>query len=185
MWKAFTTLALLTATSFTGQVANAQDSQLEQDFQQPVHVSSDYESLDMRENLYIAEGHVEITQGTLKILADRLEVQGFNSSDAPAERFVAIGTPAAYSQEVQPGIIVTASANQIIYDATERTLTLTGDAELLQSGNQLKAATITYNIGSQQVSAERDENQRVRTTFQPRAPEESEESEEENSGNNN
>ncbi|RTE86351.1 MULTISPECIES: lipopolysaccharide transport periplasmic protein LptA [Gammaproteobacteria] len=182
MWKAFTTLALLLATNLLATPASAQSSQLEEDFRQPVHVSSDRESLDLRENIYVAEGHVEIKQGSLTILADRLEVQGFSNEEAPAEKFVAVGTPATYSQEIAPGIIVTASANEIIYDATLRTLTLTGNAELFQSGNQLKAATITYNIGSQQVSAERDESQRVQTTFQPR---ESDDSTEENSGNNN
>ncbi|CUS47430.1 MAG: lipopolysaccharide export system chaperone component LptA [Idiomarinaceae bacterium HL-53] len=173
MLKPFTILAAFSAALAASNVALAQDvSPLERDFAQPVTVESNRELLDMRANIFRVEGNVIITQGSLIIRADELEIQGFSGGEGQAEKFIAKGSPATYEQEVQDGFIVTASADEIIYDATARILTLTGSAELLQSGNQLKAASITYDIGKQQVSAERNEEQRVRTTFQPRRPEE-------------
>ena len=141
------------------------------DFQQPILIDADDQELDMEVNRVIVRNNVVISQGSLRILADRLEVI---TEEAPGvgegQIFVASGEPATYQQEVEPGMVVEASAREIRYDTRARVLTLQGEAQMLQSGNQLNASRITYYVDDQRVTAERDEDseERVRTIFQPR-----------------
>jgi|SRR5690554_2391137 len=168
MWKQFITLAII-SLSIAGTAVGA-TSPLERDFAQPINIDADHEFLDLRNNIFRVEGHVIITQGSLTIHADKLVIEGFGNDVNDAERFVAEGSPATYQQEVDIGVTVTASANVITYDASSRILTLSGNAELLQSGSFLQASQITYDLQNQTISAERSNQsgQRVRTSLQPR-----------------
>lgn len=147
------------------------------DFEEPIKVDADHEELDLRANSLMFRDNVVIRQGTLQITADRLDVRSEGDDEiGDGEIFVATGTPATYQQEVEPGMLVEASANEIRYDSRVRVLTLSGSAQMRQSGNQVSANRITYYVDEQRVTAERDEDseERVRTIFQPR----------QNSGNN-
>lgn len=168
MLKLFTTLLIL-CFSVPLSSANAANT-LESDFEQPINIEADREFFDLRNNIFRVEGHVIVTQGSLVIHADQLEVEGFGSDESQVELFVATGNPATYSQQVEAGITVTASAQVITYNAATRNLTLTGNAELQQSGSFLKASEITYDLESQVISANRGDEpgQRVRTSFKPR-----------------
>ena|SRR5690554_2506396 len=168
MLKPFTALLVLCLSLLSGATHAA--STLERDFEQPINIDADKEFFDLRNNIFRVEGHVIVTQGSLVIHADQLEVEGFGSGKSQAELFVATGQPATYSQQVEENVTVNASAQVITYDAATRTLTLTGNAELEQSGNFLKASEITYDLANQMISAKRGDEpgQRVRTSFQPR-----------------
>lgn len=164
MWKLITILALLTslwAWSATGSEG------VSQDLQEPIRFTADNEFLDMREGTFRATGDVEIEQGSLRILADELEVMGFSAETSEADIFIARGEPARYRQLIQPGREVRATALIIEYNASERTLTLRGNATLEQDRNSVQAALIRYDLEAQQVSAERGENERVTTIFYP------------------
>ncbi|RUO42855.1 lipopolysaccharide transport periplasmic protein LptA [Aliidiomarina taiwanensis] len=168
MLKPFTTLLVLCLSLWASGADAA--STLERDFEQPINIDADKEFFDLRNNIFRVEGHVIVTQGSLVIHADQLEVEGFGSDENQAELFIATGSPATYSQQVEENVTVTASAQVITYDAATRTLTLTGNAELEQSGSFLKASEITYDLENQVISAKRGDEpgQRVRTSFQPR-----------------
>lgn len=168
MWKQFIILATFSA-SLIASPALATIT-LERDFEQPITIDADHEFMDLRNNIFRVEGHVVIGQGSLIIHAETLVVEGFGKEVGDAERLVAKGSPATYEQEVDIGVTVTASANTITYDTASRILVLSGNAELLQSGNFLKASKITYDLEKQTISAERGEQsgQRVRTSLQPR-----------------
>lgn len=178
MWKQFFILAAI-SVSFVTNTAWANET-LTRDFAQPINIDADHEFFDLRNNIVRVEGHVVITQGSLIIHAESLVIEGFGSDVSDAERLVATGSPATYQQEVDVGVTVNASANIITYDAFNRILILSGNAELLQSGNFLKASDITYDLENQTITAERGEQsgQRVRTSLQPR------EQSEEKKGNN-
>lgn len=175
--------AILCASLFSlAPVIASASVTLERDFQQPVDIEADREFLDMREGIFQVQGNVIIRQGSMTIRADELEIEGFSEAGGDAERFVAKGSPATYEQEIDVGIFVTASAEEIIYDAVERILIMQGNAELFQGGNVVRAARITYNLEAQQIEAERGESddERVRNIFQPR-----ERTNNENNGANN
>lgn len=141
------------------------------DFQQPISIDAEDQEFDMQAGRIIVRNNVIISQGTLRIHADRLEVINEEGGElGEGELFIASGSPATYQQEVEPGMLVEASADEIHYDARTRVLTLRGNAQMLQSGNQVSAGRITYYVDEQRVTAERaeDSEERVRTIFQPR-----------------
>ncbi len=179
MWKQF---IILTAISVSYTTTAWATVTLERDFEQPINIDADREFFDLKNNLLHVEGHVVITQGSLVIHADSLIIEGFGNDVNDAERIIAQGSPATYQQEVDLGVTVTASAQVITYNASSRILVLSGEAELLQSGNFLKASEITYDLEQQTITAERGEqsDQRVRTSLQPREQPEPEA----NKGNN-
>ncbi|RUO34026.1 lipopolysaccharide transport periplasmic protein LptA [Aliidiomarina soli] len=145
---------------------------VEYDSQQPIKVEADHEELDLRANRLTFRDNVIITQGSLRITADLLEVEGDNDAElGQGEVFVATGSPATYQQTVDEGVTVNAHANEIRFDSRRRVLTLTGSAEMRESGNQVTAERITYYVDELRATAERseDSDERVRSIFQPRS----------------
>jgi len=55
----------------------------------PVHITSDSASYDREKRVFVAEGHVEITRGTLTLEADRVELNEM-TNDAAAEGHVVL-----------------------------------------------------------------------------------------------
>lgn len=135
------------------------------DYTQPVDVRADFWEASIQDNISIYRENVEVRQGTMLIKAARLEANA--SAGRGNEVLIASGTPATYSQTLEDGKAVSAQANEIRYDLASRTLTLTGNAELSQSGSQVQSAVIRYNIITQQLSAESEQNRRVTTIFTP------------------
>ncbi|MDX1537629.1 lipopolysaccharide transport periplasmic protein LptA [Arsukibacterium sp.] len=139
---------------------------VEADYSQPIAITSDDNATSIRENVSVYTNNVEIRQGSLNIKADRLEINA--SAGKGNEVFLTTGSPVRYSQLLDGEIPVTATATEIRYDRASRTLTLSGNAELSQSGSQVQAAVIRYNIETQQISAESGEQKkRVTTIFTP------------------
>lgn len=135
------------------------------DYTQPVDVRSDFWEASIQDNISIYRENVEVRQGSMLIKAVRLEANA--SAGRGSEVLIASGTPATYSQTLEDGKEVTAQANEIRYDLANRTLTLSGNAEMSQSGSLVQGAVIRYNIATQQLSAESEQNRRVTTIFTP------------------
>ncbi|MDP4527471.1 lipopolysaccharide transport periplasmic protein LptA [Alkalimonas delamerensis] len=152
-----TWLALLFTLSVAASTQN--------DFQQPLSIDSEAFFTDLQSANVVYERNVLVQQGSLIIRADRLEVDG--SAGKGLEIFIATGSPATYSQQMEDGSLVEAQAQEVRYDRASRILIMTGEAELKQSGSLVQAARIEYNMESQQMQAERGENGRVRTIFAP------------------
>ncbi|GGW70035.1 lipopolysaccharide transport periplasmic protein LptA [Alishewanella tabrizica] len=139
------------------------------DFTQPIDVQADFWEASIQNNISIYRENVEVRQGTMLITALRLEANA--SAGSGNEVLIATGTPATYSQTLEDGKEVKAQANEIRYELASRTLTLTGNAEMSQSGSLVQGAVIRYNIASQQISAESEKNRRVTTIFTPEVKE--------------
>ncbi|KKO46269.1 sugar ABC transporter substrate-binding protein [Arsukibacterium ikkense] len=154
--KFFLLTALLSANSYASNP----------DYSQPIAITSDNNETSIKENISVYTQNVEIRQGSLTIKADRLEINA--TAGKGNEVFITTGNPVRYSQLLDGDIPVTANAAEIRYDLASRTLTLSGNAQLSQSGSQVQAAVIRYNLESQQISAESGEQQkRVTTIFTP------------------
>ncbi|WP_027669952.1 lipopolysaccharide transport periplasmic protein LptA [Rheinheimera baltica] len=136
----------------------------EPDYAQKIQIDAD-NLVSIAENVATYRSNVLITQGSMQMKADQLEINA--SAGKGKEVYVAIGTPVRYSQLLADGKPVTASAAEMRYEPSSRTLTLTGDAELTQSGSVVKASVIRYNVEKQQLSAESNETKRVTTIFTP------------------
>ena len=154
-----TTLALL-CLALAGSV-NASQS----DFDLPIKVDSKTQFVDGKRKTSIFKEDVHVTQGSLRIDADEVEViAGLGEGK---EIFIARGKPAMYSQTMDDGRTITAKANEIKYMVETRTLDLTGNAELFQDASMVKGDTISFNLEKEQLIAGGDsEDSRVTTVFQ-------------------
>lgn len=154
---------------------------LPDDWQKAMTILSDTAEIDRRAGTVIYEGNVVLTQGTLKIEAERLLVLRDGDS---LEKAVAEGSPAYYEQQIEAGKpVTTAHGNRIDYYTIERRITLRGDAELQQDGNLFSGDQITYDMISETVKAsgnqvtsdaigtsETTSDGRIRVVIQPPKP---------------
>ena len=135
------------------------------DFKLPVKIESNHNFVDGKRKTSVFKENVNITQGTLKIHADEVQVSA--EAGKNKEVFVALGKPAVYSQTMDDGSQVTAKANEIRYAVASRTLELTGNAELIQDASMVKGQHISFNLEKEQLMAGGDSgNGRVTTVFQ-------------------
>jgi len=136
------------------------------DFAQPVSVKANNFGGSLDEKTMVYHGDVTVAQGSLLIKAEKLVID--SSAGKGKEVFIAIGEPAAYSQTLEGGKPIQANANEIRYDFATRVLTLTGKAEINQSGSLVQSAKIQYDLDKQTLKAESDGSQeRVSTIFTP------------------
>ena len=135
------------------------------DLLQEVKISAASQEADIKNNQIIFNGPVEVTQGSIKILAD--ELRAFSKENSKGKILVATGNPATYTQVMENGRPASASAKEIRYELSSRTLILIGNATLEQEGSQVTGDQIRYNIEQQQLIAESTGNDRVITIIQP------------------
>ena len=134
------------------------------DFSEPIEVNADRNEASLKQQMLVYSGNVIVKQGTLLIKADKLTVD--RSAGEGKEVFIAVGKPAVYSQVLDGDKPIQASAEEIRYAMATRVLTLTGKAEITQSGSLVRSAKIEYDLLKQQLSAESEEGkERVTTIF--------------------
>jgi lipopolysaccharide export system protein LptA len=139
----------------------------ENDFELPIKVDSQSNFFDGKTKTSIFRKDVKITQGSLVIIADEVEViAGLGEGK---EVFIARGKPAKYSQQLDDGTNISAAANEIKYEVSKRTLTLTGAAELNQDSSLVKGESIQFNMELEQLIAENSDQSEggVTAIFQP------------------
>lgn len=135
------------------------------DFKQDIAIDSGYQKADGINKTSVFIENVHISQGSLSINAD--EVRVIKGEAENQEIFVATGKPATYSQEMDDGSVVTASANKIEYISATQTITLEGSAKLSQDGFKSEGEVIRFNIEKEELEAEGGNNGRVKTVFKP------------------
>lgn len=152
----------LSALLFSGTAVSG-----EKDFKLPIKVDSKFQQVDGKTKTSIFRDDVHITQGTLKIDAEEVELIAGLGKDR--EVFIARGNPASYSQTMDDGSDISAEAKEIKYEVSTRTLTLSGNAELQQNSSMVTGESIVFNMELEQLIAQgTGENQgRVTTIFQP------------------
>jgi len=126
---------------------------LPNDREQPVKVSADNLEANRSKNLSVYSGNVVITQGSLQIRADRVEVHG--NAQGEINRVVATGRPAHFQQQVEESTNpVKAKAKRIEFLVGSDSLQLTGEAHVDRDGNTLSAERIDYDLKSEQMKAQ-------------------------------
>ena len=161
----------------------AQELVKKSDFEQPLRLASDRQSADGKEKTGFYEGNVKITQGSLEITANKVEI--IAEEGQGREVFIASGNPASYSQQLADGTTVTAKANEIKYVKIARTISFKGNAELLQNAFTIKGDSITFDMEKEQVLANTNENSdtQVVTIFNPESIKKTKEAIENSKGN--
>lgn len=139
----------------------------ESDLSQPIDVRADRSEFDERAGLQTLSGNVEISQGSMRIQADRIEIA---LKDNALSSITGTGSPIRFEQQNEAGELMQGEARRIAYDAIAGTLTLEGEATLSQPRQQLVSERITFNARTQKVSAEGGPQEgRVSIQIQPPA----------------
>lgn len=157
--KLISTLALTLGLSITP----AAMAQGKADFEQDIFIDSEEEWFDIQNRIAVFDKNAVITQGTLKITADHIEV----AEQQGNRTFTATGTPATYQQQLDDGSMMQAEAETIFYDEQAQQLRMLGNVKVSQANKEISGAELVYDFATQQLRARRgdDENERVTTIF--------------------
>ena len=117
------------------------------DTDQPIHIESDQQSLDMQGNVVTFTGNVVVTQGTIKINADKVVVTRPGGEKG---------------KEVIDG-----RASKMHYELQNDFVVLTGNAHLEQIDSNIQGDKITYLVKEQKMQAFSNKGGRVTTVLVP------------------
>lgn len=151
---------------FSGSDAFAQEP-VSNDFDMPISVKSDEQFVDAKLKTSVFEKNVVINQGSLAIIAEYVKVDAANGKGR--EVFTIKGTPASYTQTLADGSSVNAKASTITYDIGTRTISLEGNAELVQNASTVKGDSIVFDMEKEQMRAQGNsgKDEQVETIFTP------------------
>jgi lipopolysaccharide export system protein LptA len=140
---------------------------LESDFEQPIHVSSVKQHAKMKTNTVTFSDEVLLTQGSIKITADKLTI--IRGTEANHEVMIAEGKVATFHQIQYDGKPLDAEAKTIRYDVAEGKITLTENAQVKQLNSKITGTKIVYFIKTEELAVTTDQNkeERVKTVFLP------------------
>ncbi len=122
------------------------------DLSQEVDIQAQSWDGSLKDNQINYYGNVIVTQGSIRILADKLHAARDEKNSN--RKFVALGQPAKFSQVLDDGKLAAASAEKVSYDQISGDLVLSGDARLDVGGIKMHASQIRYNIENQHVAAQ-------------------------------
>ncbi|EIN85745.1 lipopolysaccharide transport periplasmic protein LptA [Escherichia coli PA22] len=111
-------------------------------------------------------GNVIVTQGTIKINADKVVVTR-PGGEQGKEVIDGYGKPATFYQMQDNGKPVEGHASQMHYELAKDFVVLTGNAYLQQVDSNIKGDKITYLVKEQKMQAFSDKGKRVTTVLVP------------------
>ncbi|MBU6510353.1 MAG: lipopolysaccharide transport periplasmic protein LptA [Gammaproteobacteria bacterium] len=144
---------------------------LKTDRNQPMNIQADHGDFtnDSKANTGtgVYTGHVLITQGSIRITADKAVMHLLNGQIQTAD---ITGAPATFQQQPDSGALVHGTAAEITYNQNTDEVDLLGNAFLQQGGRVFTADVIHYNTSTEHVIATGGENGgRVHITIPPKA----------------
>ncbi len=147
---------------------------LPDDQQQPIRIQSNSAEIDDSRGVAIYIGDVNVVQGSIKVLADKVTV---HNSKTGISKVVATGAPAHYQQQRAAGSAVTnAYGNIVEYRIQDQFISILKNARLEEEGNSFSGERIDYDMRKRTVKAYSDDkapsgdkNSRVEIIIQPRA----------------
>lgn len=137
------------------------------DTDKPVNIESENQALDLQGNVATFTGNVVVTQGTIRITADKVVVTrpGGDSSKTIVDGW---GNPATFYQMQDSGKPVHGHATKLHYELSKDFLELTGNAYIEQLNSNIKGDRITYLVKEQKMQAySQGESKRVTTVLVP------------------
>lgn len=145
---------------------------LKSDRDQPIHIQSDHGDFQTNAGKNTSTGtytgHVIITQGSIRITADKAILHTQNNQIQTAD---ITGKPATFQQKTDTGVMANGIANEIIYDANKNQVVLRGNAHVQQGGRQMSGDVIDYNTETEHVTASggKTSSGRINITIPPTA----------------
>lgn len=117
------------------------------DREKPVNLEADMVTLDDIKKVSVYQGNVILSQGTLMVRADRVQV---TQNAAGLDKVTATGRPAAFRQKLDGrDEFIEGFSDRIEFDSTNSQLELIGQARLRRGGDELRGAQISYNANTE------------------------------------
>lgn len=139
---------------------------LKSDRDQPIHIRARAVQVNEKTGVAIYRGGVVLTQGSLTITAEHMEVHVRNHQ---TELILAIGQPATLETRLDGSSeTLYARAQRLEYRVGERRVSLLGAAHVRQGGDRLDAEIAHYRLDEEQLEAEGGEAGRVHAVLAPR-----------------
>lgn len=139
------------------------------DRDKPINVEADSVRMDDVKKVATYDGHVVLTQGTLMITADRIEVR---QDDKGVVSGLATGNPVYFRQKMEASSEYAEGwAERIEYDGQGDKIRLLGQARLKRGIDELRGNLITYDSSSEFFQAKggtSGASGRVRAVIRPR-----------------
>lgn len=160
--RSFVLIAVLGALAFPSVARKA-------DRQQPMDAEADRVDASSADGEATLIGNVMITQGSLKITADKAVVR--QNDQQELARAVLDGAPATMAQDLDGGGRMNARARNIDYDSTGGIVVLTGGVEIAQPRGTIRGERVTYDLNTQQVTGGGEGSPgRVQLRINPKSP---------------
>nr|CAA6799892.1 MAG: Lipopolysaccharide export system protein LptA [uncultured Thiotrichaceae bacterium] len=167
--KPIKSLKILCGTLLVG--FSTQAVALNSDVEKPVSIEANSVVFNKNAGTAVYSGRVEIVQGTLRIIADRIEI---NAPGNEIQTMKATGKPVQFKQTMDSGKQAVGQANLIQYYVTKKLLQLSGNASLKQDKDAFTSNHIEYSTASGELKAGSNKNQqagkppgRVKAIFYP------------------
>ncbi len=141
---------------------------LSTDPEQPVNIEADTAEIDDERGVTEYTGSVVMTQGTIRIRADKVTIY---TGDEGLERAVLLGKPARFRQRPDNSDkFIRASAKKIEYLATKNMLYLIDNAKVSQGADSFQGNRLAYDTKRSIVKARKAKSgkQRVKITITPK-----------------
>jgi lipopolysaccharide export system protein LptA len=117
------------------------------DRDKPVNLEADSVTLDDIRKISVYQGNVVLSQGTMMLRADRVQV---TQNAEGLDKLTATGRPVAFRQKVEGrDEFIEGFANRIEYDGVNSQLELIGQAQLRRGSDELRGAQISYNANTE------------------------------------
>ncbi len=156
---AFGLLLFIAAANTNPALANTNS-----DAGKAINVQADQSDFDEKAGIQSLKGNVEITQGSLKVKADSIQIE---LKDGALFRIVGKGNPIRFQQQTDTGAIMKGQSNRIEYNMQTTQITFTGDAKFERPGQKLSGSSIMYNMSDLTFKASGDKKGRVNIVLQP------------------
>jgi lipopolysaccharide export system protein LptA len=166
MFKLFTKkikASLLLSTLIALNVSLAHSATI--DLNKEIKIAAKRQATDLKNKIASYIDNVIITQGSLSINADRVQV--ISRPNSEYKIYIATGKPAIFEQLLEDGQPIKMQANEIKYDEEKHTITIAGNASVSQEGSLVSGNKIVYNTVTEQLTAESSSDDTVTTILQP------------------
>ncbi|HIN19158.1 MAG TPA: lipopolysaccharide transport periplasmic protein LptA [Gammaproteobacteria bacterium] len=138
------------------------------DRDQPVVIQADEVDMDLKSGLRLYRGNVSVTHGSIRILADQIEMTFSNEQLALA---LATGQPAIFRQRpAGQNHDVVGKGQSIEMDEVNNLVTLRGGASLTQQQDTVYGDTIVYDLRSGKLRVRGNSNSVTQAILAPKTP---------------
>lgn len=137
-----------------------------EDRDQPIQLEAERAELDQRTGTSIYYGNVVITQGSMRLVADKATIYTDGGS---FERMEAVGNPVRWRYKpAADKDELYGTSQQIEYNAVDNLIVMTNNAKVTQNKDVFTGDWIEYDLSSDLVKARGREGQRIQMTIQPK-----------------